>query len=173
MKKITFLALHLGYGGIEKCISNVANLLCDDYEIEILCTYKLYDEPKYPFNDKIKIAILSAKIVLKDGDKNQIRELILDRLKRRKESQPLEYPSAGSVFRNPSKEQPAGKLIEEIGFKGKEIGGAEVSLKHANFIVNKDNAKAKDIVELINSIKKAVKDEYNIDLICEQEIINW
>lgn len=59
MKKITFLALHLGYGGIEKCISNVANLLCDDYEIEILTTYKLYDEPKYPFNKKIKITYLT------------------------------------------------------------------------------------------------------------------
>ena len=59
MKKITFLALHLGYGGIEKCISNVANLLCNDYKIEILCTYKLYEEPKYKFNDNIKITYLT------------------------------------------------------------------------------------------------------------------
>jgi len=59
MKKITFLALHLGYGGIEKCISNVANLLCDDYDIEILCTYKLYDTPKYHFDEKIKITYLT------------------------------------------------------------------------------------------------------------------
>ena len=59
MKKVTFLALHLGYGGIEKCISNVANLLCNDYEIEILCTYKLYDEPKYPIDQKVKITYLT------------------------------------------------------------------------------------------------------------------
>ena len=59
MKKVTFLALHLGYGGIEKCISNVANLLCDDYEVEILCTYKLYDTPKYPYDSKIKITYLT------------------------------------------------------------------------------------------------------------------
>ena len=59
MKKITFLALHLGYGGIEKCISNVANLLCDDYEIEILATYKLYDEEKYNLNENIKVTYLT------------------------------------------------------------------------------------------------------------------
>ena len=59
MKKITFLALHLGYGGIEKCISNVTNLLCNDYEIEVLTTYKLYDEPKYNFDKKIKITYLT------------------------------------------------------------------------------------------------------------------
>lgn len=59
MKKVTILALHLGYGGIEKCISNVANLLCNDYEIEILTTYKLYDKPKYPIDDKVKITYLT------------------------------------------------------------------------------------------------------------------
>lgn len=59
MKKITFLALHLGYGGIEKCISNVANLLSNDYEIEILTTYKLYDNSKYKFNDNISVKYLT------------------------------------------------------------------------------------------------------------------
>ena len=59
MKKITFLALHLGYGGIEKCISNVANLLCNDYDIEILTTYKLYEEEKYKLDDKVKVTYLT------------------------------------------------------------------------------------------------------------------
>lgn len=114
--------------------------------------------------------ILSAKIVLKEGDKNQIRDLIIDRLKRRKESQPLEYPSAGSVFRNPTGLY-AGKLIEDINMKGYILGGAQVSLKHANFIINIGNAKGTDIVKLINLIKEKVKEKYNVDLVLEQEIV--
>ena len=117
--------------------------------------------------------ILEVTIELEEGNIEESKELVQDRLKRRTESQPLDYPSAGSVFRNPSKELPAGKIIEELGYKGKDIGGAQVSFKHANFIVNKDNAKAKYIKKLIESIKKDVKEKYNIDLICEQEIINW
>ena len=117
--------------------------------------------------------ILEVTMHLEDGNIEESKALVQDRLKRRTESQPLDYPSAGSVFRNPSKELPAGKIIEDLGYKGKTIGGAEVSLKHANFIVNKDDAKASDIKELITSIKKDVKEKYNIDLICEQEIINW
>ena len=88
-------------------------------------------------------------------------------------SQPLEYPSAGSVFRNPSKELPSGKIIEDLGLKGKVIGGAQISDKHANFIVNKDNAKSSDVKALIDIITKEVKENYDIDLICEQEIIDW
>ena len=123
--------------------------------------------------EKREYIILEVTMYLENGDPEESKALVQDRLKRRTESQPLDYPSAGSVFRNPSKELPAGKIIEELGYKGKMQGGAEVSLKHANFIVNKDNAKASDIKELINSIKKDVKEKYNIDLICEQEIINW
>lgn len=120
-----------------------------------------------------KYIILEVTLQLEDGNIEESKALVQDRLKRRTESQPLDYPSAGSVFRNPSKELPAGKIIEELGYKGKTIGGAQVSLKHANFIVNIDNAKSSDIKELINSIKKDVKDNYDIDLVCEQEIINW
>ena len=85
-------------------------------------------------------------------------------------SQPLEYPSAGSVFRNPTNDY-AGRLIEEIGYKGKIIGGAQVSEKHANFIINNGNAKSEDIINLIDYIKQEVKKHYDIDLVLEQEII--
>ncbi len=85
-------------------------------------------------------------------------------------SQPLEYPSAGSVFRNPDNNF-AGKLIEDIGYKGKQIGGAKVSEKHANFIINENNATGSDIIKLIEEIQEKVKKEYNIDLILEQEIV--
>ena len=143
---------------------NIITLTKDDIKFGYRTT-SLKEDRKY--------IILEVTLQLEDGNIEESKALVQDRLKRRTESQPLDYPSAGSVFRNPSKELPAGKIIEELGYKGKTIGGAQVSLKHANFIVNIDNAKSSDIKELINSIKKDVKDNYDIDLVCEQEIINW
>lgn len=115
--------------------------------------------------------ILSCKIILSHGNKEEILELISNRRIRRMESQPLNYPSAGSVFRNPEGNY-AGKLIEDCGFKGYKLGGAMVSLKHANFIINYDGATGRDIVLLINKIKNSVKEKYDIDLILEQIIID-
>lgn len=116
------------------------------------------------------IICLSVVFKLSFGDKDEIMELVNKRRERRISSQPLEYPSAGSVFRNP-KDDFAGRLIEEIGYKGKRIGGAEVSSKHANFIVNVGGATGRDISSLIFDIKKNVKDKYNVDLKIEQEIV--
>lgn len=113
---------------------------------------------------------LEATIQLRKGNRSLILEIINDRKKRRIETQPLEYPSAGSVFRNPEGDF-AGRLIEEIGYKGKSIGGAKVSEKHANFIINTGNATGEDIKNLINEIKNKVKEKYNIDLKVEQEIV--
>lgn len=116
---------------------------------------------------------LEAIISLSKGEKNAIEKVMKDRKKRRLESQPLEYPSAGSVFRNPSVDMPSGKIIEELGLKGLTKGGAQVSLKHANFIINTGGASADDIKELIMYVKKSVKDNKNIDLKVEQEFVNW
>ena len=96
-----------------------------------------------------------------------------NRRQKRIESQPLEYPSAGSVFRNPAEDIFSGKLIEELGLKGFSIGGAKISEKHANFIVNYNNATSDDIVNLINYIKEKVKEKYNIELKVEQEFVNF
>lgn len=113
---------------------------------------------------------LDVTLELKNGNRDNIISLMEDRKRRRRESQPLEYPSAGSVFRNPLGDF-AGRIIEELEFKGKCVGGAMVSVKHANFIVNYDNASSGDIVALINDIKDKVKDVYGIDLVLEQEIV--
>ena len=115
--------------------------------------------------------IISCKCKLVVGEKKEILELISNRRIRRIKSQPLKYPSAGSVFRNPEGMY-AGKLIEDCGLKGYKLGGAMVSLKHANFIVNYRHATGQDIVALINKIKKLVKDKYNVELILEQIIID-
>ncbi len=103
-------------------------------------------------------------------DKDKIKETMTSRKKRRIDTQPLDKPSAGSVFRNPEGLS-AGKLIEDAGLKGYKIGGAKISTKHANFIVNNGTATYEDILELIDNTKKKIKEIYNIDLILEQEII--
>ena len=107
---------------------------------------------------------------LHKGNLDEIKSLISDRTKRRMETQPLNYPSCGSVFRNPDN-IPAGKVIEEVGLKGYSIGGAKVSELHANFIINTGEATSEEIIKLINVIKDKVKHETDIDLILEQEII--
>lgn len=115
---------------------------------------------------------LEATFKLESGNKEEILNLIRERKLRRQESQPLEYPSAGSVFRNPEGDF-AGRLIEDAGFKGLIKGGAKVSDKHANFIINYKDAKAKDIKDLICFIHDQIKEKYNIDLKVEQEFVNW
>ncbi len=120
---------------------------------------------------KKDLIILKAKLKLSKGNKEESLAIVKDRLERRTASQPLNYPSAGSVFRNPEGLF-AGKLIEDLGLKGKQIGGAQISEKHANFIINIGNATGEDIVNLIKLIITEVKKEYNIDLFLEQKIIN-
>ncbi len=113
---------------------------------------------------------VSAVLKLEHGNILEAKNLIETRKEKRKETQPLEYPSAGSVFRNP-KDMYAGELIEKCDLKGFNINGAEVSVKHANFIINKNNCEGKDIIKLIEIIKEKVYEKYHINLILEQEII--
>lgn len=115
---------------------------------------------------------LSATLKLEKKDISLIEEVVNKRKEKRMETQPLEYPSAGSVFRNPLNDF-AGRLVEECNLKGKQIGGAMISLKHANFIINKDNATGKDVLDLINLAKKEVKEKFNIELKQEQELFNF
>ena len=92
---------------------------------------------------------------------------------KRKETQPLKYRSAGSIFKNPSEEIAAGYLIDQAGLKGMKIGGAEISEKHANFIINKGGAKSKDIISLIEIIKKEVLNKFNIQLKLEIKLLGF
>lgn len=115
---------------------------------------------------------LEVIIRLQRGNRKAIEEVIRERRKRRMEAQPLEYPSAGSVFRNPEGGF-AGKMIEDLGFKGLKKGGAMVSDKHANFIVNYNHAKSTDIKYLIDFVHNEVMKNYNVDMKVEQEFVNW
>lgn len=116
--------------------------------------------------------IVSATFKLNNGDKDTMNNIIKESREKRRESQPLEYKNAGSIFKNPEGNY-AGKLIEEAGLKNYHIGDAYISDKHANFIVNKGNAKSIDIKNLINYIKDEVYKKENIELELEQIIVNW
>ena len=124
------------------------------------------------FKDNKDIIVLGVTLKLNKGNADESAEIMKNRLERRIKSQPLNYPNAGSVFRNPEGDF-AGRLIEECGLKGKRIGGAMVSEKHANFIINYDNATAKDIRDLIKLVHDEVLKKEKVDLIIEQELIDW
>ena len=119
------------------------------------------------FKQKKNLIILSATLQLKKGNKLKIEKRIKEYLNYRKETQPLNLPSAGSIFKNP-KGFSAGELIEGCGLKGKRIGNVKISEKHANFIVNLGGGKAKDVKKLINLAKKKIKEKFGITL--EEEI---
>ena len=114
--------------------------------------------------------ILEVTLNLKKETSKIVRENMLKYISLRKEKQPLEYPSAGSTFKNPI-DISAGALIEKSGLKGYNVGGAFVSNKHANFIINKGNASGEDIINLVEIIQKKVNENSGILLELEQEII--
>lgn len=112
--------------------------------------------------------ITGVTLKLKKGDKEKISDRMTELMIKRKTSQPLDFPSAGSTFKRP-KGGFAAALIDECGLKGRSIGGAEVSTKHAGFVINKEDATAKDVLALIEIIKNEVSEKKNITL--EPEVI--
>jgi len=135
------------------------------------------------FKKNKNFIIFSCELELKKGNREEIKRKIDGYKSYREERHPLNYPSAGSVFKNPKPTEriirdypeivkdgvvPAGFLIEQAGLKGRIVGGAQISEKHCNFIVNLGNAAAKDILELIKIVKENVKNKFGINL--EEEI---
>lgn len=116
--------------------------------------------------------ILQAKFRLPAGDKTELLKLRKEFMLRRNESQPVEIPNAGCIFKNP-KGAHAAILIEECGLKGAIVGGAMVSPRHANFIVNNNNATANDVIELVKKIKKTVKEKKGIELSLEVKLVGF
>jgi UDP-N-acetylmuramate dehydrogenase len=129
---------------------------------------KAYERPfntgyrKGPLNEGE--ILIEAVFQLKAGEKMAIKAKTESFFKKRKQSQPLDYPNAGSVFKNPSLEVSAGALIEKCGLKGRVYFSAMISEKHANFIINKGGAKAAHVYHLMKLIQERVRQEYNISL---------
>ncbi|MCX6122293.1 MAG: UDP-N-acetylmuramate dehydrogenase [Ignavibacteriales bacterium] len=116
--------------------------------------------------------VLGATFKLKDGDKEKLSALRREFILKRNETQPLEYPNLGSMFKNPPNTF-AAKLIEQAGLKGKRVGNAQISEKHANFIVNLGNAKAADIVRLIDLVKRTVYQNSGLMLELEVKMVGF
>jgi UDP-N-acetylmuramate dehydrogenase len=114
--------------------------------------------------------VVGVWLQLKQGVRTEIERIVKDYLHYRRDTQPLAMPSAGCVFKNPSKDS-AGRLIEAVGLKGARIGDAEVSTKHANFVVNRGEARAQDVLDLIGKVKRAVKREAGVSLELELKIV--
>ena len=115
--------------------------------------------------------ILRAEFLVERSDRDGLRQEALDMQRKRRLTQPLSLPSAGSMFRNPSADVSAGELIDKAGLKGLRQGGAEVSTKHANFIVNKGDAKASDVLALMAQVQDIVFDRFAVHLEPEVMII--
>lgn len=169
-------AIYMNAGAYGNNMSNIVKsviVLNEKFQIKEIPLEKLKFDYRYSiFQANKNLICVAANIKLEHGNHDEIASKIKENLLKRKNSQSLEYPSAGSVFRNPEGNY-AGKIIEELGLKGKNIGGAEISTKHANFIINKNNASSSDILNLIKLVQKEVKDKYKIDLKLEQQLVNW
>lgn len=114
--------------------------------------------------------VIEAEFELENGEYKEIKDRMDELNKRRRDKQPLEYPSAGSTFKRPEGYY-ASKLIEDAGLKGLAVGGAMVSKKHSGFIINYSEATASDVLELIKQVQKKVKDLYGVELNTEVRII--
>jgi UDP-N-acetylmuramate dehydrogenase len=116
--------------------------------------------------------VLGASFQLKHGDKKELSTIRRGLILKRNKTQPLEYPNLGSMFKNPPNTF-AAKLIEQAGLKGKRVGDAQVSEKHANFIVNLGNAKAAEIVKLIDLVKRTVYQNSGLMLELEVKMVGF
>ncbi|KGX89137.1 UDP-N-acetylenolpyruvoylglucosamine reductase [Pontibacillus litoralis JSM 072002] len=158
------------YGGEIKDVLDYAIVVNREGELLKLAASELdlsYRTSNIPANGYI---VLEAGFVLKTGNETEIKAMMDDLTNRRETKQPLEYPSCGSVFKRPPGYY-AGKLIQDSGLQGTRVGGAEVSTKHAGFIVNIDNATASDYIALIKNVQETVKEKFNVELEREVKII--
>lgn len=165
------IAMNAGaYGGeIKDCIVS-ATVLDNKGELKTLSKDELMLGYRTSIIQKEQYVVLSAVLRFEPGDKETIQETMKDLNMKRREKQPLEYPSAGSTFKRPEGHF-AGKLIQDAGLRGYSVGDAEVSEKHCGFVVNKGNATAAEVLQLIEDVQKKVKAEFDVMLEPEVRLI--
>lgn len=167
-------ALFMNAGSADESISTVVHSVTVLDSIVGLKSYKQNELPwSYRFSGiPAGEIILEAKLQMKKGHLSSIRAKMEGSLRRRRKTQPLSVPNAGSVFKNPPGNK-AGRMIETLGLKGFGIGGAKISEVHANFIVNESGASASDVVAIIMHIQQKVKEEYGQELQPEIRFIGF
>lgn len=167
-------AVYMNAGCFDSSFSDITeNVFSYDLSLSN-CKLRNKNECGFSYRDSVfqenEEIILGATLKLKQGVKEEINKKIKEFLNLRKKTQPVNYPSMGSVFRRGKDYFPA-KLIEDCGLKGLNIGGAEVSKLHSGFIINKGSATAKNIISLIDTVKLKVYNIYKIELVEEIKII--
>ncbi len=137
---------------------------------ELLGDEHKFDYRRSIFKEHPDWTIVRSTLRLKDGDPAKILDKMNDFSQRRRDKQPLNYPSAGSTFKRP-KGYFAGQLIQDAGLKGVSVGAAQVSEKHAGFLINRGGASFNDMIGLIEKVQKTVREKFGVDLECEVRII--
>lgn len=160
------------YGGEMKDILVSARVMTPDGEVRELPASELQLSYRHSCIPERGYVVLSAVIELKRGEQEKIREQMEDLAFRRRDKQPLEYPSAGSTFKRPEGYF-AGKLIEDAGLKGYSVGGAQVSEKHAGFVINRKNASPEEIRDLIEAVRTRVLETSGVRLEPEVKLIGF
>lgn len=158
------------YGGEIKDVFVSCEVLYPDGQIKTLSTKEMAFSYRHSAIQKQHCIVLSATFALQAGNYAEIKAKMDELTHLRASKQPLEYPSCGSVFKRPVGHY-TGPLIEQAGLKGMTIGGAQVSEKHAGFIVNINHATATDYVNLIQYIQKVIKEKFDVTLETEVRII--
>lgn len=151
------------YGGEMKDVLLEVTVLTGEGEVKVLKKEELDLGYRTSVVSKKGYIALEAVIGLKKGNVEEIRTVMEDLKERRTTKQPLEYPSAGSTFKRPEGYF-AGKLIQDTGLRGFSVGGAQVSEKHCGFVINKDHATAKDVVELMQEVSDRVEAKFGVPL---------
>lgn len=158
------------YGGEIKDILEEILILTKDGELKTRKTEELELGYRSSIMQNNGDIIVRARFHLNKGDKEEIKNKMAELNSKRELTQPLEYPSAGSIFKRPEGHF-TGKLIQDAGLKGFQIGGAQVSEKHAGFIINSGNAATDDIINLIKHIQREIKSQFGVDLETEVRFV--
>lgn len=158
------------YGGEMKNVLISAKVLTPEGEVKELSNAELDLSYRHSCIPEKNYIVLEATLELTEGDEAVIRETMENFKNRRVDKQPLEYPSAGSTFKRPEGHF-AGKLIQDAELRGYQVGGAQVSKKHCGFVINKGDATAKDVLQLISDVKKIVYEKFQVELEPEVKMI--
>ena len=167
------LIMNAGAYGME-----ISNNLVSIKVIEMDGTDKIYNKKDLEFSYRFSSIpkneiVVEANFKFELGDIDNIQDKKIEASNQRKEKQPLKFRSAGSIFKNPSSKIAAGYLIDKANLKGMRVGDAEISIKHANFIINHGKASSNEVLKLIKIIKNKVKEQFNINLKLEIKLLGF